>query len=168
MEILIRAAEERDYNALCEIMDEVDRLHRENLPERFKAAAGPVRTQDYIYNAIQAPDVGFFVAEFEGAVVGFVHLVLRDTLEVPIFVQRRYAVVDSLAVRQEHRRSGVGRALMERAHAWARTKGATSIELNVYAFNRVAERFYRKLGYEILSRRMSRSLDPAENPREEG
>jgi GNAT superfamily N-acetyltransferase len=168
MEIVIRAAQQRDYDTLCEIIDQVDKLHREKLPGRFKAAAGPVRTKGFVRSAIQAPAIGLLVAEIGGAVVGFVHVIVRDTPEIPIFVQRRYAIVDSLAVRQEHQRSGVGRALMERAHTWARIKGATSIELNVYAFNRAAERFYRKLGYEILSRRMSRSLAPAEHPNEEG
>jgi ribosomal protein S18 acetylase RimI-like enzyme len=47
---------------------------------------------------------------------------------------------------------------MERAEEWARAKGATSIELNVYAFNEIAQRFYRELGYEILSHRMTKAL----------
>ncbi len=168
MVIVIREAVARDYEALCEIIDHVDQLHRDKLPGRFKATEGAVRSWDFILSAISAPDIGLFVAEIGNALAGFVHVIVRDTPEIPIFVRRRYAIVDGLAVRQEHRRSGIGRALMDRARAWAKAKGATSIELNVYAFNEPAQSFYRKLGYEILSHRMSKPLDPSQRRSKDG
>jgi ribosomal protein S18 acetylase RimI-like enzyme len=166
VEIVIREATEGDYEALCAIIEEVDRMHRDALPERFKASGGPARQRDYIVNAIRAPDVGLFVAETRDQVVGFVHVIVKDAPPVPICVPRRYASVDNLAVRRAHRRSGIGIALMKRAEAWARSKGATSIELTVYAFNQPAQDFYRRLGYETLSHKMSRSLGAPE-PEEE-
>ncbi len=71
---------------------------------------------------------------------------------------RRRAFVDSLAVGQEFRRHGIGRALMDQAHAWAIAKGAADVELNVYEFNQPALAFYQALGYETSTRRMVRSL----------
>jgi GNAT superfamily N-acetyltransferase len=168
MEIFIREAVERDYEDLCEIIDQVDKLHRDRLPRRFRAAEGPARTWDYISNAIHAPDVGLFVAEIEGALVGFVHIVVREAPDIPILVPRRYGVIDNLAVEKVHQRSGVGRALMERAHAWAKGKGATSIELRVYAFNQPAMHFYRDLGYQTVSHHMSKPLETAERECEDG
>lgn len=38
-------------------------------------------------------------------------------------VARRYAVVDTLMVKEKFRHSGIGRALMEKAHQWAWDKG---------------------------------------------
>lgn len=158
MNIAIREATERDYEALCAIIEQVDSIHRDALPERFKSPNGPPREREYILNAIRSPDVDIFVAQTESRLVGFVHVVIRQVPDVPILVPRRYAVVENLAVGEEHRRIGIGLALMERAEEWARAKGVTSIELNVYAFNRVAQRFYQKLGYEILSHRMTKAL----------
>jgi GNAT superfamily N-acetyltransferase len=160
--MVIREARERDYEALCAINEEVDRMHREALPERFKAPEGPARERNYIDNAIRAPDVGLFVAEIQGQLVGFVHAILKEVPLVPILVQRRYASVDNLVVRRAHRRRGVGRALMKRAEAWARAKGATSVELTVYAFNRPAQKFYHRLGYETVSHHVSTSLGTPE------
>jgi ribosomal protein S18 acetylase RimI-like enzyme len=77
---------------------------------------------------------------------------------MPIFVPRRYAVVDGLAVTAAFQHQGVGRLLMDAAHSWAAARGAGAIELNVYAFNETAIAFYRSLGYEIYSVRMSRAL----------
>jgi ribosomal protein S18 acetylase RimI-like enzyme len=158
MAIVIREATEGDYEALCTVIDQVDQLHRDNLPQRFNVASGPVRTRQFILNAVNAPDIGLFVADVERTLAGFIQVIVRDVPDTPILVPRRYAVVDNLAVTEEYRRSGIGRALMETAEAWAKAKGATSIELNVYAFNQTAERFYRELGYEILSHRMTKSL----------
>lgn len=162
MSLVIREAVEGDYEALCEIIDQVDELHRDKLPRRFRAAEGPVRTREFISNAIDAPDIGLFVAEIEPALTGFVHVIIRKTPDIPILVPRRYAVVDNLAVRTEHRRHGIGHALMERVQTWARAQGATSIELRAYAFNRPAIDFYRKLGYDIVSHHMTRWLDVPE------
>ena len=165
--IVVREAVSGDYEALCEIIDQVDELHRNKLPSRFKAAEGPVRSKAYIVNAISAAEIGLFVAEteHERSLLSFVHVMIRDTPGIPIFVPRRYAVVDSLAVRREHQRSGVGRALMERALAWAMAKGAESMELRVYAFNGPAMRFYERLGYRILSHHMTKWLDAPEGTR---
>lgn len=162
MAIVIREAVEGDYEALCGLIDQVDKLHRDRLPRRFRATKGPARSWDFFLNAISASDIGFFVAEIEHSLAGFVHVIVREAPEIPIFVPRRYAVVDSLAVRAALRRRGIGRALMDKAHDWSTSKGATSIELNVYDFNQQAMAFYRALGYEIISHRMSRSLDGEE------
>ncbi len=162
MTMVIREAVEGDYKALCGLVDQVDKPHRDRLPGRFKAAEGPARSQDFFFKAISASDVGFFVAEIERSLAGLVHVVVRDAPDVPILVPRRYAVVDNLVVRADLRRSGIGRALMSKAYGWARGKGATSIELNVYDFNQPAMAFYRALGYEIISHRMSRSVDGEE------
>jgi ribosomal protein S18 acetylase RimI-like enzyme len=159
VEITIRGATDGDYEALCAVIEEVDRIHRDALPQRFKATPGPARGRNYIANAIGAQDVGLFVAEIHGQLVGFVHVIVKDVLPIPIFVPRRYAVVDNLAVRGAHRRAGIGLALMKRAEAWARSKGAKSVELNVYAFNQSALAFYRALGYEILSHHLCKSLN---------
>lgn len=158
MDIAIREAKEQDYESLCGIIDQVDSIHEGALPERFKGSGGRPREREYIVNAIRSAAVGLFVAQKESDLVGLVHVVIRDVPDIAILVPRRYAVVDNLAVREDQRRGGVGLALMERAEEWARTKGATSIELNVYAFNKVAQRFYRELGYEILSHRMTKTL----------
>jgi len=161
MDISIREATERDFEALCLIIEEVDRMHREVLPRRFKPPAGPVREPSYILQAIRAPEVGLFVAQNAGQLVGFVHVIVRETPDVAILVPRRYAVVDSLAVKEGMRRKGVGHALMRKAEAWAAGKGASSVELTVYAFNQAAEQFYEQLGYQVLTHRMTKRLGGA-------
>ncbi len=159
MEIYIRKATAKDYDILCELFDEVDALHRDNLAHLFQKPNGPVRERDYYEGLIADENVGLFVAAVGEKPVGFVHAIIKDAPAIPIFVPRRYAIVDNIGVKPEFRNQGIGRLLMDTIHKWAITKGATSIELNVYEFNQTAIAFYQRLGYETYSRRMSRTLN---------
>ena len=156
--MIIREATARDYGALGEILEEADRLHRENLPGRFRRPEGPVRAREYLLSLMADPDVALFLALEEERLVGVVHVLIRETRDIPILVSRRYGLVENLVVREGLRRTGIGSALMKRAHGWAKSRGATEIELNVYEFNQSAIGFYRKLGYATISRYMGKAL----------
>lgn len=158
MDIRIRSATEGDYEGLCAIIEEADTLHRQHLPHIFQKPGGPARQRAYILGLLADPDVGLFVAEVGGELAGFVHIELRASQPIPLLVPRRLALVDNLAVKTAFRRSGIGRALMQRAEAWAVAQAATEIDLNAYEFNKTAIAFYQRLGYETYSRRMSKPL----------
>jgi ribosomal protein S18 acetylase RimI-like enzyme len=159
VKVNIRRATAEDYNVLCDLFDEVDALHRASLPHIFQRPNGPVREQDYYVGLVSDENAGLFVAEIGEKVVGFVYAVMRDSPSIPVFVPRRYAIVDSIGVESEFQNHGIGRRLMDTVHKWAIAKGATAIELNVYEFNKTAIAFYEALGYETFSRRMSKVLN---------
>jgi GNAT superfamily N-acetyltransferase len=158
MKLSIREAVASDHDDLCALFDEGDALHRENLPWIFQKPRGAVRERDHVLGLITDEAVGFFVAEVRDRLVGLICTVIRESSEIPIFVRRRYAVVDDVVIKREFRRTGIGRALMEKAHEWALAEGAGSIELNVWEFNQEAIEFYKTLGYETASRKMSKRL----------
>jgi GNAT superfamily N-acetyltransferase len=161
MDLTIRPATAQDYDNLCEIIAEVDAMHREACPHIFQEPPGPARERSYILERLADEDHGLFVAELGGRVAGFLHLVAHDTPPIPILVPRRLVMVDDLVVRRDLRRGGIGRALMEWAESWAREQGADELELNVFEFNAGAIAFYRHLGYGTRTRRMCKGLDPA-------
>lgn len=47
---------------------------------------------------------------------------------------------------------------MESAYLWAKKRGATEVELEVWEFNQDAISFYEKLGYETAKRTMWRRI----------
>jgi len=159
MDIRIRTARSDDYEALCEVFEEGDSLHRDALPQVFRTPKGPVRARQYIERILDDENAALFVAEHGDRVVGAVHIFLREAPDIPIMVPRRYAVIDNIVVRQSVRRHGVGRALLRQAHRWAREAGAKQVELNVWEFNREAITFYEKQGYTTASRRMWSALE---------
>jgi RimJ/RimL family protein N-acetyltransferase len=53
-----------------------------------------------------------------------------------------------LMVAASHRRQGIGRALLERAIAWAREVGVRKLELHVFPHNDAAIALYESFGFE--------------------
>jgi ribosomal protein S18 acetylase RimI-like enzyme len=156
--LTVRAATGADYEALCALFDEVDALHREAAPDVFRAPDGPARARAYVDELLADEATAVFVAAQGEAPVGAVVVMVRDAPDIPIFVPRRFAVVDNLVVGRRFRRAGAGRALMARAEAWAAAQGADRVDLNVYAFNEGAIAFYERLCYTTSMQRMSKPL----------
>lgn len=160
MELTVRNATRDDYIPLCELFDQLDALHRDNLPNLFQKPRGAPREQDYYLGLLADGNVGIFVASTDDRLVGFVHALVKDTPHIPILVPKRYAVVDAIVVSPGYQNQGLGSMLMDKAQGWSLGKGATSIELNVYEFNETAISFYERLGYRTLSRKMQKELGP--------
>jgi diamine N-acetyltransferase len=161
METHIRQADENDYDNLCELFNEIDTLHRVNLPHIFQKPNGAAREKGYYLELVADENIGLFVVEMDEKLIGFVHVLVRDTPVFPIIISQHYAVIDGIAVKSEFQNHGIGKILMERAQEWATTNGAAFIELNVYEFNRSGISFYERLGYQISSRRMRKEINKA-------
>jgi predicted N-acetyltransferase YhbS len=100
----------------------------------------------------------FLVADVGGGAVGWVHAVLAEYVDAEPFV-----LIGGLVVDRKHRRSGVGRALMERAETWAREQGCSMVRLTSSAARHAAHRFYEDLGYRNIKTQYSfiKPLDDA-------
>lgn len=63
----------------------------------------------------------------------------------------RNAYIFLLYVKPQHRRHGIGSALMQQAEHWARARGDRQIGLQVFYQNQPAISLYHKLGYQTQS-----------------
>lgn len=150
MDFTIRKATEQDYEGLSKIFAEVDTLHAEELPHVFVEPEEIPRGKEFVSGIIADENAAFFVAEHNSQVVGLIHVAIRESPAIPIMVQRRYAYVEAVAVTQQLRGRGVGRALMEEAQLWSIQKKASQVELNVWDFNERAITFFKRLGYNMI------------------
>ncbi len=91
--------------------------------------------------------------------VGVLSALVRQNPDLPMFVPRRWLVVENVAVLEAYRGMGVGRALMQHAHEWARGQGLAEVELTVWEFNEGAVAFYEQLGYTTIVRRLWKALE---------
>jgi GNAT superfamily N-acetyltransferase len=82
------------------------------------------------------------VAEGDGAVVGICTVSLD--LESVRFGLRAW--VEDLAVHPDHRSAGHGKALLDAAKDWGRSRGATHLELDSGEARADAHRFYEREG----------------------
>jgi GNAT superfamily N-acetyltransferase len=70
----------------------------------------------------------------------------------------RHPNIFLIYVNPNYRRQGIGRALMEYIHAWAKDRGYTQIGLQVFTTDRPALDLYQQLGYQSRSISMMREL----------
>ncbi|MDX5980865.1 GNAT family N-acetyltransferase [Exiguobacterium profundum] len=55
----------------------------------------------------------------------------------------------NIAVRQTHRKRGIGKLLLETAEQWAKEKRLIGLSLEAQNDNLIACRFYRKEGFQL-------------------
>ncbi len=70
----------------------------------------------------------------------------------------RHAHVFLLYVMPQHRRRGIGTALMRHAESWAKKRGDRKIGLQVFQANQPAVNLYHQLGYQTQSLWMVKPL----------
>ena len=105
-------------------------------------------------------DNGAFVAECNGEVVGFVCVSERShfTGEVDTYI-------GELVVAKKAEGVGVGRALVEAAEDWGRSRGRRRVVVDTGAANAPARQFYAALGYEEEDITVSRAIgSPSSDP----
>ena len=83
-----------------------------------------------------------FVAEVNGEVVGYVHIIKFNTL-----YYKSMANIQGMVVAKEHQRKGYGKELMKAAETWARDKNIEMVRLNSGFVRPEAHKFYRSIGY---------------------
>ncbi|MFI5491831.1 GNAT family N-acetyltransferase [Actinoplanes sp. NPDC051859] len=112
---------------------------------REKATADFVRL---LPGGLSSPDQFFWLAHADDVEVGMIWL--------NIAAQKAY--IFDIVVREDQRRHGYGRAIMRAAEDVCRTRGVTSIGLNVFAQNAGARKLYEQEGYETTSLQMRKLL----------
>lgn len=139
----LRAATERDIDAIA-------RLHADSWRRHYRGAFLDVFLDGDVVADRQAawterlggPGKGQFtiVAELDGAVVGFVHMILDDDPQWG-------ALLDNLHVTSDRKRSGIGTRLLAAAASGLVQRGVTGgFFLWVLAQNAAAQAFYRCRG----------------------
>jgi len=142
-----------DCEAVGVLFAELDALHADRLPLLFRPVPQSYRGRTFFERILADEHQTVLLAE-ETRVLGFVHILLVETPDLPLFNPQLRGLVNAVFVARERRRAGLATALMQAAEAWAAKRGAARIELNTYAFNDEAERAFAAMGYLALSRKL--------------
>jgi aminoglycoside 6'-N-acetyltransferase I len=92
-----------------------------------------------------------FVAEADdGGLIGFLEANIRDYADG--CTTRHVGYIEGWYVDEEHRRRGIGAALVREAEDWARSKGCTEMASDCLLENDVSLAAHTALGYEEVER----------------
>lgn len=96
--------------------------------------------------------VAWLVAEDEsGEMIGFLEVGLRSHAD-GCDTRRAVGYVEGWFVREEHRRKGIGAALIRAAESWARAHGCREMASDALIDNATSETAHKALGFEIVDR----------------
>ncbi|WP_274468259.1 MULTISPECIES: GNAT family N-acetyltransferase [unclassified Paenibacillus] len=157
MDIRIRPAQAEDYEAVNAIIRFGQEEHAAALPDRF-ARLDRVVAMGWYRSFADVQHKAILVAEFGEIVVGVAMLEMKKSPSYEALVPRTYAYMNELAVSPDCQRRGIGTQLYKASAEWAKERGASSLELNVWEFNERAVAFYRSIGMVTLNRTMSADL----------
>ena len=142
MSFRIREAEPGDADALVRLGREVSDEPEGWLLTTSGGWRSSADERRYLKSLRRYPDAAVYVAEnASGEIVARLSLA-RDTNPSTSHVADL-----GLMVATSHRRRGIGRALLEQAEEWARSRGVRKLELHVFPWNEPAIRLYENFGF---------------------
>ncbi|HEU5349838.1 MAG TPA: GNAT family N-acetyltransferase [Ktedonobacterales bacterium] len=159
MDWTIREATIADYDALCALFAQIDRIHYTALPDIFRPPAGPSRERKYIEDTLSNPGARIFAAEQGNEIIGLADAAIREAAQWSALVPRSWVHIRDIIVDERFRGMGVGKSLLARIEAWARELRIPHVELLVWEFNTPARMVYEQSGFRTLSRTMYKDLD---------
>ena len=128
-------AELDDLDALVPLFDAYRRFYGQ--------ASDLTGARTFLADRFKRGESVIFLAVVDGAIVGFTQL-------YPSFSSvsmKRLWVLNDLFVTPDARKSGAGRALLERAERWAAETGAKGLTLSTQLTNLGAQRLYEACGW---------------------
>lgn len=154
MRVSVREAAERDFDVVAALLAELGRPQSAGVPDEAAHRAAWVA---YLARS----DVVALVAETDdGTVVGFCDLEFRQRLAFG----EPQAWIPDLIVTEVARGAGAGRALLARAEAIARARGAWSMSLESARWREASHEFYRRVGWKDTGLSFTRLLKDVQWP----
>ncbi len=149
---MIREMNLNDYEDVRILVRQIHELHLSNRPdiyndgesfpkECFEKVLSDVNNLNYVYVENKK-------------IVGVLNATLQHTNPLPIIKPRTYYFIENIVVDKNHRRKGIAKKLFHYLTLKAKENNIDSIELNVWAFNKDAIKFYESMGMNIKNIRM--------------
>lgn len=139
--MIIRKAETKDLDTLKEFEQEIIRYERLFAPNLKK---DPI-TYYNIKNLIERESAYLVVAVVNNKIIGSGYALIETSK--PYIKPNKYAYLGFMYVLPEYRGKGVNGQLIDHLLDWAKSRGLTEIQLDVYAENKSALSAYKKKGF---------------------
>ncbi len=146
MEIRVRKAEKQDAPRIAELLCTIAQLHHEGRPDIY-ADGGAKYDITAVENKIKDDDEIILVAVDEkDYVLGYTMSKIYTTKDEGIVIGHKKMYVDDVCVDSAYRNLGIGKLLMVATKQKAIDENCHICELNVWAFNEGAIKFYESCG----------------------
>ncbi len=157
--MLIRKANKKDFKELLELVLECTIYHHEldkkNLGDK-KLKRGSIKNIKENESKILKGDLKnnsttIFIAIEKSKIVGFITLSL---LEKNANIKSKRGEINDLFILEDYRKKGIGKMLIKKAISFFKSQKVKLILLNVDSNNFSALKFYEKIGFKELMKRI--------------
>lgn len=154
---MIRKVTKNDYEELKKLVYQVHELHHKNRPDIY--VDGNPLPLEY-FNEILNDDNAFnYVYVENNKIYGLLMATKKSNRSIPISKPRMTYFIEDIVVDKNFRRKGIGKKLYYFLKEQAIKENIDAIELNVWAFNESAIRFYESLGMSIKNMKLEQILN---------
>ena len=159
MKLKVRQVVANDYIKINNLVAEVHNLHVKNRPDVYADVDTPLM-REYFDDLLNASDTKLFVVEdtCNKELVAYSIVEIMTPRSIQRLITSRFAYIDDFCVKSSHQKNGIGRLLFECIVDYAKTEGASSLQLVVSEFNKSAIKFYEALGMSTRNRKMELNL----------
>jgi GNAT superfamily N-acetyltransferase len=154
--VTVRAATVKDLETVVALRVALLREHGDNPVYRRLRSDVVARARRLFTQQLNSPGEVTFLAERGGQPIGILRCV--ESAGSPLLHPPHYAYVSSVYVLPDERRTGVLRALMEHAEAWAREAGLDEFRLHSVATSTATNSAWDALGFEVVEHLRRRPL----------
>lgn len=145
---IIRTMKKEDFEALEKLYTELEEDAVLYQPEHFVLSKKGERSQQ-LKQILDSENQIMFVAEENGVVIGFAHVLFARAKEVSCLKPQSNIYLQDLVVTKKCRSQGTGTLLLNAAKQYGREKGADFFRTQVFPQNKDGLRFYERNGFSI-------------------
>lgn len=133
MQFIIRQAKKEDYSEIT------------NLTNELGYPSSEEKVQEILDMVLTHNDHQLFVAEVDGVLVAYIHLVCTIRISSEPFVE-----IVAFVVHSNYRKMGIGKSLIKETENWAAEKGYRFIRIRSNIIRQEAHKFFNQRGFNNL------------------
>lgn len=153
---MIRNMNLDDYEEVKKIVYQVHELHYKNRPDIY--VDGNPLPLEYFNEMLNNDSTFNYVYEEDNKICGLLMATKKSNSSIPIAKQRTTYFIEDIVVDINYRKRGIGKKLYCFLKEQANNDNVDAIELNVWAFNESAIKFYESIGMSVKNMKFEQSL----------
>ncbi len=142
--MIVRKATLADVSSLKPLYLELEKDAVKFQPEHFVIGN---RGEAFFEGIIKSQNQDILLAELEGQVVGFAHVMILEQKRIPCLKAERVIYLQDLDVSEEFRSRGIGAKLIEACKEYGKSHGADFMRTQVFPQNVRGMSFYERQGF---------------------
>ena len=144
MKMRIRLGDRKDIRDLQRLYRELEKDAVRFQPEHFVFGD---RDEAFFECIFDRDNQDIIVAEADGKVVGFAHVILLEQKKIPCLKPEKVVYLQDLDVSEALRSQGIGSKLIDACKDYGRERGADFIRTQVFPQNARGLKFYERAGF---------------------